>query len=144
MFDGHTAPGDQVFTAWGTELPPVGMECTVSFSTCLIESDLGYSLRNQLDGKNVEVIAHDVVLGIKVAVFRAKVADRMYTYHSLSAECFSPAKTQRERDIEALVDAIVRSGDAQVSSHVRDRWRTQAEFAYDFIVARINQHGGES
>lgn len=145
MFDGNKAPGDEVFTLWGEELPPVGTKCSVDFFTCVVEVDLMYSLINIFKDKTVEVVAHDEVFGFKVAVFRTKVnGANMYVYHSLSAECFSPAKTQRERDIEALVDAITSKGEMQPTPIVRERWRNQATFAYDFIVKRLREHGGDS
>jgi len=140
----ETNLGDEVFTLWGEELPPVGTQCSVDFSTCVVEVDFMYSLINRFKDKTVEVVAHDEAFGSKIAVFRAKVAGSMYAYHSLPAECFSPPKTQRERDIEALIDAIARKGDMQPTPILRERWRNQATFAYDFIVKRLREHGGES
>ena len=90
-------------------LPPVGIECEVA------APGFNHPRFNRFIGQKVFVIAHDVVDGTPVAVFRMPVdGDPLeQDYHSMVAAAFRPIETPEQKAARARTEAI---------EHMRERF----------------------
>lgn len=93
----------------GEGLPPVGAVREV------ISPGFSHDRIDRFIGRVVTIVAHDVIDGTRVAVFRMPLNDRTedQDYHALVAECFRPARTpeqiEREKACRGLQEAVLSS-----------------------------------
>lgn len=121
FFTVHRKPEAPVWD--GKDLPPVGTVCEVVWPGY---NDVRF---DRFIGKDVTVVAHDVIDGSAVAVFRMPVggqSDEM-DYHAMVAKCFKPSRTPDQIAAEDLYQIINQEGTVadQVTAILKAGYRKQ-------------------
>lgn len=93
--------------AWvGVGLPPIGIDVEVL-------SEYSHPRFDRFIGQQVHIVAHDVINGDPVAVFRMPIDgdDAEQDYHAMVAKSFRPIRTpeqiaadERERQVKSMLD----------------------------------------